>query len=242
MPRLPRYVLPGQPQHIIQRGNNRCPIFINDEDYECFGHLLQVAARRHECHIHAYVFMTNHVHLLLTPDTEDAISKTMQSVGVRYVQYFNRTYGRTGTLWDGRYKATIIDSEHYLFTCYRYIELNPVRANMVAHPAQYPWSSYQANALGMYDGLIEPHRLYMELDKDTCSRRATYRDFFNAEIDEKTLNEIRFAIDKGWALGNDRFKKDIEQMLQRRTRPLSRGGDRRSTEFQKKNFKRVRHY
>ena len=117
MPRLPRYVLPGQPQHVIQRGNNRSPIFVADEDYECFRHYLYEACERHGCSIHAWVFMTNHIHLLLTPDAEESIAKTMQSVGRRYVQYFNTTYQRTGTLWEGRYKATLVDSESYLFTC-----------------------------------------------------------------------------------------------------------------------------
>ena len=233
MPRKPRYVLPGQPQHVIQRGNNRCPIFIAEEDYGCFRHYLHESCSRQVCHIHAYVFMTNHIHLLVTPNSEDSIAKTMQSVGRRYVQYFNTTYQRTGTLWEGRYKATLIDSENYLFTCSRYIELNPVRANMVNHPAEYKWSSYHSNALGKRDSLITPHQLYLELAKNTSARLAAYRDLFSVHIDEKTLTEIRHATQKGWVLGNDRFKDDIEQLLKRRVRPLSRGGDHRSVEFQK---------
>lgn len=234
MPRKPRFVLPGQPQHIIQRGNNRCPIFITNEDFECFRHYLQEACSRHGCDIHAYVFMTNHIHLLLTPDKKDTISRMMQSVGRRYVQYFNVTYRRTGTLWEGRYKATLIDTENYLFTCYRYIELNPVRANMVTHPGEYRWSSYHANALGKHDSLIQPHQQYIDLDMDTNSRQTAYRDLFKAHIDEKTLAEIRYATQKGWALGNDRFKDEIEYCLKQRSRPLPRGGDRRSVEFHKK--------
>jgi len=234
MPRLPRYVLPGQPQHVIQRGNNRCPIFIADEDYGCFRHYLQDACTCHGCHIHAYVFMTNHIHLLLTPDREDSIAKVLQSVGRRYVQYFNATYQRTGTLWEGRYKATLIDTENYLFTCYRYIELNPVRANMVSHPGDYRWSSYHANALGKHDNLVEPHARYMALGNDEKARQEVYRDLFRAHIDEKTLEEIRQSTtQKGWALGNDKFKEEIEQLIERRTRPLARGGDRRSIEYQK---------
>jgi len=233
VPRLPRYVLPGQPQHVIQRGNNRCPIFIADEDYGCFRYYLQRACVRHGCHIHAYVFMTNHIHLLLTPDSEGSISKMMQSLGRRYVQYFNTTYQRTGTLWEGRYKSTLIDSENYLFTCSRYIELNPVRANMVSHPGEYRWSSYHANALGTQDSLVQPHQRYLALDKDASIRQAAYRDLFRVHIDEKTLVEIRQATQKGWILGNARFKDEIEHLVQRRTRPLPRGGDRRSIEFQK---------
>ena len=233
MPRLPRYVLPGQPQHVIQRGNNRSPIFVADEDYHCFSHYLHEACERHGCQIHAWVFMTNHIHLLLTPDAEESISKMMQSVGRRYVQYFNKTYQRTGTLWEGRYKATLIDSDSYLFTCYRYIELNPVRANMVGHPGEYRWSSYHANALGHQDRLIQSHERYVALGGTSASRQETYRKMFKVHIDEKALDEIRQSTQKGWALGSDRFKDEIEQLVQRRTKPLPRGGDRRSVKYTK---------
>jgi len=231
MPRLPRYVLPGQPQHVIQRGNNRIPIFAADDDYYCFRHYLREASERHGCHIHAWVFMTNHIHLLLTPDAEDSISRTMQSVGRRYVQYFNTTYQRTGTLWEGRYKATIIDTETYLFTCYRYIELNPVRANMVSHPGEYAWSSYHFNGLGNGDSLVQPHERYLALGSGSEARQAAYRELFKAHIDDKCLSEIRQATQKGWALGSERFKDEIEKLIERRTRPLERGGDHRSKEF-----------
>ena len=148
MARLPRFVIPGQPQHVIVRGNNREPIFYADEDYRFYLEKLQEACQKHACDVHAYVLMTNHVHLLLTPQREDSLSKVIQMLGRYYVQYFNYTYKRTGTLWEGRYKATLIDSEVYALVCYRYIELNPVRAEMVGHPAAYPWSSYPYNALG----------------------------------------------------------------------------------------------
>ena len=131
MARLPRFVLVGHPQHIIIRGNNREPVFIADEDYQLFLEKLSAAAKKHECDIHAYVLMTNHIHLLVTPNKENGISKMMQMLGRYYVQYFNYTYKRSGTLWEGRYKASLIDSEAYALLCYRYIELNPVRANMV---------------------------------------------------------------------------------------------------------------
>ena len=228
MPRLPRFVLPGHPQHVIQRGNNRCPIFIAEEDYGCFRHHLLEACQRHQCLIHAYILMTNHVHMIMTPQKEDSIAKVLQSVGRRYVQYFNVTYQRTGTLWEGRYKATLIDTEQYLLTCYRYIELNPVRANMVPHPSEYPWSSYAANALGKKDPLVTPHALYQALGNLPHQRHAAYRALFQTHIDDKALEEIRQATQKGWVLGNDRFKDDIEHLLKRRTRPLPRGGDRRS--------------
>lgn len=231
MPRLPRYVLPGHPQHVIQRGNNRCPIFIADEDYAFFRRTLQHASQRHGCHIHAYVLMTNHVHFVMTPERENSIARVLQSLGRRYVQYFNTAYQRTGTLWEGRYKATVIDTERYLLTSYRYIELNPVRANMVAHPGEYRWSSYHRNALGKTDTLVTPHEQYQALGKQNADREAAYRALFQTHIDARTLDEIRQATQKGWALGNDRFKDDIERLLQRRTRPLVRGGDHRSVAF-----------
>lgn len=231
MPRLARYVLPGQPQHVIQRGNNRSPIFVSDDDYACFRHYLHDACQRYGCGIHAWVFMTNHVHLLMTPSANDSIAKTMQSVGRRYVQYFNVTYQRTGTLWEGRYKATLVDSEKYLFTCHRYIELNPVRARMVSHPGEYRWSSYHANAMGEYDKLVTPHQRYHALGSEPEARQEAYRKLFLTHIDDKTVDEIRQSTQKGWALGSERFKSEVEKLLKRRTQPLPRGGDRRSDTY-----------
>jgi len=231
MPRLPRYVLPGQPQHVIQRGNNRCPIFVAEEDFTRFRDELSVACRRHHCLIHAYVFMTNHVHLIMTPERETGLAKVLQSVGRRYVQYFNYTYRRTGTLWEGRYKAIVFDTEHYLLCCYRYIELNPIRANMVPHPAEYRWSSYRFNALGQTDPLITPHPEYLSLGHTGKEREAAYRSLFDVHLDPAMLLEIREATQKGWVLGNNRFKDEIQRLLARRTRPLPRGGDHRSVAF-----------
>jgi len=185
MARLPRYILAGQPQHVIQRGNNRQAIFGADGDYGFCLEKLQMAAEKHGCAIHAYVLMTNHVHLLLTPQQADGIGKLMQMLGRYYVQYYNYTYQRTGTLWEGRYKATLIDTEQYFLTCMRYIELNPVRANnMAGHPSEYPWSSYRCNALGEENGLIRPHPEYQRLGKagrsgrrpiGNCSGRGLWR-------------------------------------------------------------------
>ena len=154
MARLPRYVLPGQPQHVIQRGNNREPTFAEPADYVFYLQKLKIACDQQGGVIHAYVLMTNHVHLLITPTRKVGIGKVMQSLGRYYVQYFNYVYNRTGTLWEGRYKATLLNSEDYLLTCMRYIELNPVRAGMVDHPAAYPYSSYAANARGATDPLV----------------------------------------------------------------------------------------
>ena len=177
--------------------------------------------------------MTNHVHLLVTPHTENGISKMMQSLGRYYVQYINYNYQRTGTLWEGRYKATLIDSNAYLLTCMRYIEMNPVRAGMVERPGDYPWSSYLHTAQGKADTLITPHRLYQRLDKTDAGRRSAYKQLFRTTLSESTLNDIRESTNKAWVLGNDRFKKKIEQQLNRRTVPKSRGGDRKSEDYHK---------
>jgi len=232
MARLPRFVIPGQPQHIIVRGNNREPIFYADEDYIFYLAKLKQACDKHRCDLHAYVLMTNHVHLLLTPHTEQGIGKALQMIGRYYVQYFNYTYQRTGTLWEGRYKATLIDSEHYLLTCYRYIELNPVRAqNMAKHPAEYPWSSYRCNALGQVDVNMVPHAEYLQLGNTLENRLASYQALFEAQISETALEEIREATNKSWVLGSSSFKERIAKQLNRRVAPLAKGGDRRSAVF-----------
>ena len=239
MPRLPRYVLPGQPQHVIQRGNNRELIFADEEDYRYYLDRLKAAASRHQVDIHTYVLMTNHVHLLVTPWSQQGIGGMMQGVGRYYVQYFNHRYGRTGTLWEGRYKATLVDSEAYLLTCYRYVELNPVRARMVEHPAEYPWSSYRHNALGGDDSLITPHPLYSALGSDEEGRRSAYRALFESHIDGKTLDEIRAATNKAWVLGDDRFREKIAGLLGRPSSPRKRGGDHRSAEFKNQRNKGI---
>jgi putative transposase len=231
MARLPRFVLPGQPQHVIQRGNNRQIIFSDDADRRYFLAMLNDACQSFECRVHAYVLMTNHVHLLMTPDAETSIGQVMQSLGRRYVQYFNRRHHRTGTLWEGRYRATLVDSESYLLTCYRYIELNPVRAGMVDSPADYPWSSYRHNALGHPDSLVAAHALYQALGLSDSLRRQSYRGLFVAPIDKSQIDDIREATNKAWALGNDEFKDRMQRLLERQARPKPRGGDRRSSRF-----------
>jgi putative transposase len=219
MARLPRYVIPGQPQHIIQRGNNRQPIFAADGDYECFRDALVEAAARYDLAIHAYVWMTNHIHLLATPGSHDSISKVFQSLGRKYVQYFNFTYQRSGTLWEGRYRATVVDSERYLLTVMRYIELNPVRAGMVHHPREYPWSSYVGNAGGENaknaDWLV-PQREYLRLGRTVEQRQEAYRQLFKAAVPKDDLVAIRDSTHKGWALGSERFIEKIEALGQRR--------------------------
>lgn len=232
MARLPRFVIPGQPQHVIQRGNNRQAIFNADEDYRFYLDKLAEAAKKHQCDIHAYVLMTNHVHLLVTPHTEDGLGKMMQMLGRYYVQYFNHTYKRSGTLWEGRYKATLIDSEAYLLTCMRYIELNPVRAhNMADHPAEYPWSSYACNALGKADVLVTPQLEYRRLGKKTADRQSAYRKLFRSRIPEMTLEALREATNKAWVLGSDRFKARISKQVGRAVQSCGHGGDRKSKAY-----------
>jgi len=217
MPRLPRCAPPDVPQHVIQRGNNRCACFAVDADYRYFRDCLLAACKKHGCRIHAYVFMTNHAHLLVTPSTETALAQVMQSVGRRYVGYFNATYRRTGTLWEGRYKSTVIESSSYLFACSRYIELNPVRAGLADNPAAYPWSSFGATALGNRDALVSPHDLYLQLGRRPSARRAAYRGLFDIALDEATIAAIRDATQKGWTLGSRKFRREIAALVGRRT-------------------------
>jgi putative transposase len=218
MARLPRYVIPNQPQHIIQRGNNRQVIFAADADYQFFRDAIVDAASKHGLKVHAYVWMTNHIHLLATPKFEDSISKVFQSVGRKYVQYFNFTYKRSGTLWEGRYRATVVDTEQYLLKLMRYIELNPLRANMVGHPASYPWSSYARNAegrLGLNFDWLVPHEEYSKLGKNEAERLAAYQGLFKVALAEEDLKQIRESTHKGWALGSQRFIEEIEVLSRR---------------------------
>jgi putative transposase len=217
--RLPRYAAPGMPQHVIQRGNNRSPTFLSESDYRYYLECLEEACRRWYCQVHAYVLMTNHVHLLLTPTTNDGVSRVMQTVGRRVVQRFNKAHARTGTLWEGRYKATIVEDDRYLFTCYRYIELNPVRAGLVVWPRDYRWSSHAANALGRRSSLVVPHAKYNDLGPDPVSRRAAYRALFAELLTDTDLETIREATNKGWALGGERFRDAVERSLNRRAQP-----------------------
>ena len=223
MARLPRYFSKGQPQHVIQRGNNREPTFASDADFVFYLDCLLRASRQHALHIHTYVLMTNHVHLLATPEDEQSLPKTLQSVGRRYVQYFNYTYERTGTLWEGRYRATVVHAEDYLLTCMRYIELNPVRAGMVQHPSDHPWSSYRCNGQGQANPLVSAHELYDRLGRMEPERLSAYRQLFRAQIAKDELEAIRGATHKGWALGHDRFRAKVERLTGRRAAPLPRG-------------------
>lgn len=216
MPRAKRLELPGVAQHVIQRGNDRQACFFEAADYLCYLQALREAALRYACQVHAYVLMTNHVHLLLTPVDAGAVARVMQAVGRRYVRYVNDSTGRTGTLWEGRYKASLVDSERYVLTCYRYIELNPVRAGMAASPGAYRWSSFAANGNGLQDPLVTPHAVYRQMGTTMEQCRARYRALVAEAIPEDDLAAIRLYAQRQRALGTPRFQAQIEQQLQRR--------------------------
>ena len=216
MPRRARLSFPGIPWHIIQRGNNRSACFHSEEDYQFYLHYLKEFADRFGCAVHSYVLMTNHVNLLLTPAREDSAGLLMKHLGQRYVQYINRTYRRTGTLWEGRFRSCLTQSEDYVLACYRYIELNPVRAGMVMKPQDYRWSSYHANGLGRANALLSTHEEYRRLGRSEGDRREAYRAPFRAHVDEALVEEIRSATNGNYALGNKRFQKQIETALGRR--------------------------
>lgn len=223
MPRKPRFYVPGLPVHVVQRGNNRNQIFFKDADYMAYLDWLKEAAERYPCDIHAYVLMSNHVHILTTPKDQDAISRMMQYVGRRYVPYINHAHGRSGTLWEGRYKASLVQDDTYLLTCMRYIELNPVRANMVKTASAYRWSSYACNASGRKNELITPHKTYLALGKDDVSRRNAYKGLFRHLVEEETVKDIRAAWQTGTPLGNNRFKDKVEKTLKMKVGYAKRG-------------------
>ncbi len=226
MPRRPRVHLDDVPLHIVQRGHNREPCFFSEADYRVYLHWLGAALRDARCALHAYALMTNHVHLLVTPRQAVLVPKLLIALGRRYVQYVNNRYGRTGTLWDSRYKSSLVDSETYLIACMRYIELNPVRAGMVRDPGEYPWTSYRANALGCVDALVTPHPGYSALGLGDDVRRAAYRDLFRNELAGEVVSEIRLALDRGNPLGNQRFFEAVERTLGRACIARARGRPR----------------
>ena len=218
MPRQPRPDLADVPQHVVQRGNDRQPCFYVTDDYRRYLAGLRESAIRYGCSVHAYVLMTNHVHLLVTPSSAGgAVSRMMQWLGRQYVGYINGRYRRTGTLWEGRYKSCLVDTERYLLTCYRYIELNPVRAAMVADPADYAWSSYRANAQALPDKVIVPHVEYLRLGTDVSERCVAYRQLFKEVLGDDRLAEIRAYVQQQRALGTPRFQREIEAMIGRCT-------------------------
>jgi len=231
MPRKPRFNLPGLPQHIIQRGNNREPCFYSRQDYHQYLDDLIESAAKYDCRIHAYVLMANHIHLLVTPMSDDGVAKMMQAIGRRYVYYFNKTHLRSGTLWEGRYNSSLIDSAQYLLACMRYIEMNPVRANVVEHPQQYSWSSYAANSQGAINDLVVPHSLYLELGHSSELRQNAYSDLFLLPMNEMLLTDIRDSVNQNLVLGRSWFKDKVEMETKRKTRKGLPGRPRVEEEY-----------
>jgi putative transposase len=223
VPRHARLQVAGLPVHIIQRGNNRQPCFFAEDDYRFFlDHLAQLAAR-FRCSVHAYVLMTNHFHLLISSELTSGPSLLMKFLGQCYVQYVNRTYQRTGSLWEGRFRSSLVQTERYVLACYRYIELNPVRANMVNDPIEYPWSSYAANVGAKEVPWLIPHGEYLGLGSDEQRRREAYRRLFGFELDTELLRDIRKSTHGGYALGNQRFREQIESALNQGATPRGPG-------------------
>lgn len=223
MARLPRLVIPNQPHHIIQTGNDSQAIFRDSDDYLVFINWLRDAARQFKVAIHAYVLMTNHIHLLASPADATGLSKMMQWIGRHYVPYFNQKYTRTGTLWQGRYKATVIDADRYLMTCCCYIELNPVRTGMVATPGEHAWSSYAHHAGIKSDPLVTDHPLYWALGNTPFEREAAYKRLVEHGVNEEDVRALTEATLKGWALGSEKFKLKLEKQTDRRVRQAKRG-------------------
>jgi putative transposase len=233
MPRRPRIIIPGIPLHIIQRGNNRHACFFAEDDYSFYLDWVQEYSRRTGCAVHAYVIMTNHVHLLLTPKNKESAGNFMKSLGQRYVQYINRTYKRSGTLWEGRFRSSVIQQDTYLLTCQRYIEMNPVRAGIVDHPGAYKWSSYQTNGQGYPSALIAHHSIYHDLGVDDTERLSAYRELFRHELEPGEVDKIRKATNGNFALGSSCFQWDISSMLGRRVVPGRAGRPRKQDEKSK---------
>jgi putative transposase len=212
MPRHARTVVPQIPLHVTQRGNNRQVCFFSQADFPVYLDLLRVASKQSDCKIHAYALMTNHIHLLLTPNDEQGPAKLMKFLGERYVSYVNRRYARTGTLWEGRFNSCLVQSEIYLMICQRYIELNPVRAQLVDDPFRYPWSSYRHNAHGHASMLLTHHELYLRLGDDAATRECAYRALFQDALGAGTLEQLRLSTRVGLPLGTQAFAKEVARV------------------------------
>lgn len=230
MPRKPRFFVPGAPVHVVQRGHNRSAIFFDSLDYLEYLRCLKQAADNYGCEIHAYVLMTNHVHLLLTPERADSVARLFQNLGRHYVGHINKTYQRHGSLWEGRYKSNVIESQTYLLSCMRYIEMNPVRAGMVDHPAKYRWSSYAANALGSDNAILMAQAEYIALAQSAENRQSVYRSLFDGVTNFDELALLREALQTGTPLGNKKFKAEIEAVLDLKVGYARRGRPKKISE------------
>jgi putative transposase len=231
MARLARLYVPDQPQHVILRGIDQQSAFCDEEDYLLFIDCLKMASRDHQLAIHAYALMPSAVQLLVTPRQEASLPKAMQAVGRRYVAHFNRRYGRRGTLWEGRYRATVIEGARYFLLCSRYLELNPTRANLVASPEAYRWTSYAHHVGLTLDPLITDHPLYWELGNTPFERQRVYKELCEQPLDERAVGELHQATVKGWVLGSPTFREWCAQQANRRVSPLPRGRPRKNRDL-----------
>ena len=227
MARPPRISRPSYPHHVIQRGNNRQPIFFEEKDHEVFLDCLREAKRTCHVRLYAYVLMTNHVHLLLEPEHAGDLGRFMQNVGRRYVRYMNDTHARTGTLWEGRFKSAVVSRDEYVIMCSRYIELNPVRAGMVRHPRDYRWSSYHRRALGRPDDLLDEDPWYVSLGNTAAERAQAYADWLETSVAAKGWDHIRNATQQGRVVGSDSFQDEIGSSVGRRLKGETRGRPKR---------------
>jgi putative transposase len=229
MARLPRIDVPGVPQHLIVRGNNRSTLFQDDADRCIYLQFLEGALDSCACELHAYVLMSNHVHLLATGHLPGEVSELMQRVGRKFARLMNIRWNRTGTLFEGRFHSSLVDSEAYLLTCMRYIELNPVRAGMVRHPKEYGWSSYRQNAGGDPGALLRAHELYVRLGSTPGERAVTYRALVESGVSDEDLTRIRTSAAKCRALGSEKFCEEIAERLERPVVPQARGRPKKGT-------------
>jgi putative transposase len=219
MSRRSRLVFPDVPLHIIQRGNNRQACFSCTNDFVIYLHMLEQHAMQSACRIHAYVLMTNHVHLLLSPQDRSSASRLMKGLGQQYVQYFNRRHRRSGTLWEGRFRSCLVQDEQYFLVCQRYVELNPVRAAIVAAPGDYPWSSFQSNAFGRTGKVVSPHETYSRLGSTKAERNKNYRALFAEILPVEMVNRLRRASNGNFAFGDASFEQEMEEVAGRAVSP-----------------------
>ena len=223
MPRLARLIIPNQPHHVIQRGVARQAIFHDDQDFGFWLKSFRDALVLRPMAVHAYVLMSNHLHLLISPPDKESLSENMKSVGLRYTKYYNKRYERTGPLWDGRFRATVIDSDRYLLECYRYIDLNPVRAHVTLTPDQYRWSSYAHHISTRIDPLVSDHSLFWALGNTPFEREQAYKALIAEGVGEAIQHEIMAATNAEWALGSKQFAELVAEASGRRALQLKRG-------------------
>ena len=223
MARLPRLTLAGYPHHVILRGNNRQAIFKDSADMQRLLDLLQTHAKEQGVKVHAYVLMSNHLHLLLTPLQNDSLPKMMQAVGRSYVLYFNKRHGRSGTLWEGRYRSSLIQTERYFLACMAYIDLNPVRAGMVAHAADYGWSSHGHYIGRQNEAWLTPHPLYWDMGNTPFAREAAYAAMVQAGVNQEQQQALTFSALSGWALGEKSFVQGLQKQTTRRVNRAKAG-------------------